>query len=138
MGRNGIRLDQCHVVDAENRLFFSLVELSTAIRDCVTAINAKIMRRIGKSRNELLETIDRPALNALPTTPYGYAEWKRARVAPDYHIEVADHYYSVPSTLIREMDEGGVAFESDFAFRVAQQCPFDELLRHRIADRCRD
>jgi len=53
-----------------NRRFFSLVELNTAIRDCVTAINAKIMRRIGKSRNELLETIDRPALNALPTTPY--------------------------------------------------------------------
>jgi hypothetical protein len=32
------------------------------------------MRRIGKSRNELLETIDRPALNVLPTTPYSYAE----------------------------------------------------------------
>jgi hypothetical protein len=26
-----------------------------------------------------LETIERPALNALPTTPYSYAEWKRAR-----------------------------------------------------------
>jgi hypothetical protein len=74
-----------------NRRFFSLAELNSAIRDCVTAINAKVMRRIGKSRNELLETIDRPALTALPTTPYSYAEWKRARVAPDYHIEVADH-----------------------------------------------
>ena len=49
-----------------NRRFFSLAELNAAIRDCVTAINAKVMRRIGKSRNELLETIDRPALNALP------------------------------------------------------------------------
>ena len=66
------------------------------------------MRRIGKSRNELLETIDRPALNALPTEPYSYAEWKRARVAPDYHIEVADHYYSVPSKLIREMVEARI------------------------------
>ena len=83
-----------------HRRFFSLAELNAAIRDCVTAINAKIMRRVGKSRNELLETIERPALNALPTTPYSYAEWKRARVAPDYHIEVADHYYSVPSKLI--------------------------------------
>src|ERR1019366_7763767 len=72
-----------------HRRFFSLVELNAAIRDCVTAINAKVMRRVGKSRNELLETIDRPALNALPTTPYSYAEWKRARVGPDYHIEVA-------------------------------------------------
>ena len=49
-----------------HRRFFSLAELNAAIRDCVTAINAKIMRHIGKSRNELLETIDRPALNALP------------------------------------------------------------------------
>ena len=86
-----------------NRRFFSLAELNAAIRDCVTVINAKVMRGVGKSRNELLETIERPALNAPPTTPYSYAEWKRARVAPDYHIEVADHYYSVPSKLIREM-----------------------------------
>ena len=36
---------------------------------------------------------------------YAYAEWKRARVAPDYHIEIADHFYSVPSKLIREVVE---------------------------------
>ena len=86
-----------------NRRFFSLAELNAAIRDCVTAINAKVMRHVGKSRSELLETLDRPALEALPTTPYSYAEWKRARVAPDYHIEIAEHYYSAPSKLIREI-----------------------------------
>jgi hypothetical protein len=104
-----------------NRRFFSLVELNTAIRDCVTAINAKIIRRIGKSRNELLETIDRPALNALPTTPYSYAEWKRARVAPDYHIEVADHYYSVPSKLIREMVEARITSATVEVFHKGQR-----------------
>jgi transposase len=88
-----------------NRRFFSLAELNAAVRDCVTAINAKIMRRVGKSRHELLATLDGPALNALPTTPYSYAEWKRARVAPDYHVEIAGHYYSVPSKLIREIVE---------------------------------
>ena len=66
------------------------------------------MRRLGKSRTELLETLDRPALKALPATPYSYADWKRARVAPDYHIEVADHYYSVPSKLIRETVEARI------------------------------
>jgi transposase len=88
-----------------NRRFFSLAELNAAIRDCVAAVNAKIMRRVGKSRNELLETLDRPALDALPNAAYCYAEWKRARVAPDYHIEIAGHYYSVPSKLIREIVE---------------------------------
>jgi transposase len=85
-----------------NRRFFSLVELNAAIRECVADLNAKIMRKLGVSRNELFAEIDRPALKALPQAPYQYAEWKRCRVAPDYHVEIADHYYSVPSRLIRE------------------------------------
>ena len=36
------------------------------------------------------------------------SEWKRARVAPDYHIEIADHFYSVPSKLIREVVEARI------------------------------
>jgi transposase len=91
-----------------NQTFFSLAELNAAIRDCVAAINAKVMRRIGKSRAQLLEMIDRPALKALPNEPYAYAEWKRARVAPDYHIEIAHHFYSVPSKLIREIVEARI------------------------------
>ena len=91
-----------------NRTFFSLAELNVAIRDCVTAINAKVMRRVGKSRAELLETLERPALKALPNEPYAYATWKRARVAPDYHIEIEDHFYSVPSKLIREVVEARI------------------------------
>ncbi|HEV2606567.1 MAG TPA: IS21 family transposase [Xanthomonadaceae bacterium] len=104
-----------------HRRFFSLAELNAAIRDCVMAINDKVMRGVGKSRNELLETIERPALNALPTTPYSYAEWKRARVAPDYHIEVADHYYSVPSKLIREMVEARITSATVEIFHKGQR-----------------
>ena len=104
-----------------HRRFFSLAELNAAICDCVAAINTKVMRHVGKSRNELLETIDRPALNALPTTPYSYAEWKRARVAPDYHIEVADHYYSVPSKLIREMVEARITSATVEIFHKGQR-----------------
>jgi transposase len=77
--------------------------LNVAIRACVATINSKVMRGVGQSRNDLLETLDRPALSALPETAYSYAEWKRARVAPDYHIEIGGHYYSVPSKLIREV-----------------------------------
>ena len=66
------------------------------------------MRRVGQSRAELLETLERPALKALPGEPYAYATWKRARVAPDYHIEVDDHFYSVPSKLIREIVEARI------------------------------
>ncbi len=91
-----------------NRRFFSLQELNAAIRETVADLNAKIMRKLGVSRDELFAEIDRPALKALPSTPYQYAEWKKCRVAPDYHIEIADHYYSVPSRLIREEVEARI------------------------------
>ena len=58
-----------------NRTFFSLAELNAAIRGCVAAINARIMRHVGKSRAVLLEMLDRPALKALPNASYAYAEW---------------------------------------------------------------
>src|SRR5262249_5165590 len=57
---------------------------------------------------ELLETIERPALKGLPSELYQYAEWKKCRVAPDYHVEVDHHYYSVPSRLIREQLEARI------------------------------
>jgi transposase len=91
-----------------NQRFFSLVELNVAIRQIVADLNAKIMRKLGVSRSELLAQIDRPALKPLPGAPYQYAEWKRCRVAPDYHVEIADHYYSVPSRLIGEQVEGRI------------------------------
>ena len=85
-----------------NRRFFSLEELNAAVRDCVTEINAKVMKRLNKCRNELFASLDRPALKGLPSERYQYAEWKRCTVAPDYHVEVDDHYYSVPFQLLRE------------------------------------
>lgn len=85
-----------------NRRFFSLVELNVAVAECVTTINAKVMKRIKQSRNELFARLDRPVLNELPKTRYQYAEWKRCTVAPDYHVEVDDHYYSVSYRLLRE------------------------------------
>jgi transposase len=90
------------------RRFFSLAELNTAIREIVADLNARIMRKLGVSRIELLETIERPALKALPNEPYQYAEWKKCRVAPDYHIEIDHHYYSVPSRLIRQEVEARI------------------------------
>ena len=73
------------------RRFFSLTELNVAIREIVIDLNARIMRKVGVSRIELLETIERPKLKSLPSEPYHYAEWKKCRVAPDYHVEVMPH-----------------------------------------------
>jgi transposase len=85
-----------------NQRFFSLAELNAAIRPLLDELNMRIMRDYGASRADLFATLDRPNLNALPADPYVFARWKRARVAPDYHIEVDRCWYSVPFGLIRQ------------------------------------
>ena len=50
----------------------------------------------------------RPALLPLPAEPYEYAEWRRRACAPDYHVEVQGHFYSVPSRLIRQVVEARI------------------------------
>jgi transposase len=82
--------------------FFSLAELNKAIRSLLEKLNNKKMEHLGKSRRELFETVDRPALRPLPVRAYEYAVWKKARVNIDYHVEFEKHYYSVPHTLLRQ------------------------------------
>lgn len=51
-------------------------------------MNDRPMRKLGVSRRELFEKIERDALNKLPDADREFAEWRRARVNLDYHIEV--------------------------------------------------
>ena len=90
------------IAKLRDRRFLSLGELNAAIRDCVVLLNARVTKHLGASRKELFDQLDRPALKALPQEPYAYAEWKECRVAPDYHVEIEKHYYSVPHKLVRE------------------------------------
>src|SRR5579863_359098 len=53
-----------------NRRFFSLVELNDAVAECVTQINAKVMKQLKQSRNDLFVSLDRPALKELPSERY--------------------------------------------------------------------
>jgi transposase len=85
-----------------NRRFFSLADLNAAIAQLLEELNNRVMRQLGKSRRQMFEEIDRPALTPLPDEPYEYAEWKRCRVSLDYHVEIAKHYYSVPYNLVRQ------------------------------------
>jgi transposase len=80
--------------------FFSLGELNRALRDLVEALNQRPFKKLPGCRRTAFDTLDRPALRPLPATPYAYAEWKRATVHVDYHVELDGHYYSVPHTLV--------------------------------------
>jgi transposase len=85
-----------------NRTFFSLGEANRAIAPLVQALNQKEMQHLGKSRKELFEELDQPALRPLPERPYEYAIWKTAKVNIDYHIAFEGHFYSVPHALVRQ------------------------------------
>jgi len=82
--------------------FTSLGELNEAIAARRKALNARPFQKRPESRRELFETLDRPALRALPAQRYEYAEWKLGRVNIDYHVAVEGHCYSVPCELVRE------------------------------------
>jgi len=80
--------------------FFSLEELNAAIRPLLTNLNERTFQKLPGSRRSVFEEVDRPAMRALPTTAYVYAEWKRVRAAFDYHVDIDRHYYSIPHPLV--------------------------------------
>ena len=85
-----------------NRMLLGLGETNREIRERLKVLNRKPMKVLGVSRQELHEKVERPALKALPSQRYELALWSKARVAPDYHIEVDKHYYSVPYRLLKK------------------------------------
>jgi transposase len=88
------------IAKLRKRTFFSLTELNAAISELVEQINVRVTRHLGASRRSLFEEIEYPALKPLPAEPYEFAEWKKCRPGLDYHVEIDNHYYSVPFALI--------------------------------------
>ena len=82
-----------------HQTFFSLAELNGAIWARLQAVNRRPLQKLAVSRHDLYLELDKPALKPLPPTRYEYAEFLKARVNIDYHIEVRGHYYSVPYEL---------------------------------------
>jgi transposase len=93
------------VARLRHHTFFALAEVNAAISELLPALNARPFKKLPGSRQSLFATLDRPALQPLPVQPYEYAEWKRARVNIDYHVEVDGHYYSVPYALVKQQLE---------------------------------
>jgi transposase len=85
-----------------NRVFHSLAEVNAAIGELLQRLNEeRPIRRLRVTRRQLLEELDRPALKPLPIEPYVFAEWRLRRVGIDYHVDVDNHYYSVPHSFAR-------------------------------------
>jgi len=106
-----------------NTRFFSLADLNRAIRELLQELNEREKVLEGKSRRELWEEIDRPALRPLPERPYEYAEWKDAIVHIDGHIQLGKNFYSVPPGLIHEKVRARIAENTVEIHHAAQRGP---------------
>ena len=114
--------------------FFSLAELNAAIAELLEQLNTRPLYKLPGCRRSQFEQLDRPALRSLPVTRYVFAEWKRARVHLDYHIEVDHHYYSVPYVLVGQQLDVRLTAHTLEVFqrghRVASHARSRELGRH--------
>lgn len=87
-----------------NETHFSLDSLNTRILELLDDLNNRPRRALGGvSRTQLFDRVERSTLRPLPAGRYTYADWRHARVNLDYHIQVLDHFYSVPFALVREV-----------------------------------
>lgn len=98
--------------------FFSLFELNLAIRSLLAELNNRPFKRLPGCRRSHFDELEKGALQPVPATVYEYAEWRRARVGVDYHVEVERHYYSVPHSLLRkEVDVRATATALELFFQ---------------------
>lgn len=82
--------------------FFSLAELNQCIRALLVEVNNKPFKQFKGDRQQWFESLDKPALLPLPRHPYQYTDIKTVKVNIDYHIQYAQHLYSVPHHLVGE------------------------------------
>ena len=78
---------------------FSLAEANQAIRVLLDDLNQRPFKQRPGSRLSQFESIDKPVLKPLPSTPYAYRHIVKARAHIDYHVSYDGHHYSVPYRL---------------------------------------
>ena len=82
--------------------FFTLAELNQCIRSLLEELNQKPFKQLPGNRRQAFAQLDQPALRALPVQPYRYLDIKPVKVNIDYHIQYAQHHYSVPHQYVGE------------------------------------
>jgi transposase len=82
--------------------FTSLHALNQAIKALLEELNNRPFQKMPGSRYSQFKELEQDALKPLPAKRYEYATFKHQLVNVDYHIEVDQHYYSVPHQYARE------------------------------------
>jgi transposase len=91
-----LQVERWVLAPLRERIFLSLDELQDAIATGLWQLNDKKLTDLPLSRRELFEAEERACLKPLPASRYEFAEWKKAKVGPDYHVRFGSQAYSVP------------------------------------------
>jgi transposase len=103
LAEKSVQIIQCQVLaKLRDQTFFSLRELNEPIALLLKKVNSQAFQKLPGSRLSQFEKLDKPVLRPLPSIPYKFAQWKKAMLGPDYHIELDQHYYSAPYLFIRK------------------------------------
>jgi transposase len=101
----GVLLAERWIIAAlRNHRFSDLFDVNDAIAPLVTRLNERPMRKLGRSRRQVFEAIERATLRPLPDSPYVLAVFAKAAINIDYHVEFEKHYYSVPYKLRAQLE----------------------------------
>ena len=69
------------LIPAIGRTYLGLVALKRAIPERLEQLNRRSFRKLNTSRAGLFERIERAALKPMPSEPFIFGEWKKARVS---------------------------------------------------------
>lgn len=101
MAENAVRFGANKIIGIlRHRRFVGLVELNEAIGEQVTLVNAKPFQKREGSRRSVFLAEEQDLLRPLPSTRFELADLRKAKVGPNYHIQVETNFYSVPARLI--------------------------------------
>jgi len=97
-----LQVERSILAALRKRTFFGLYELNQALAEELEKFNNRPFQKLPGTRRSHYEDLDKPALKPLPSKPYEFGVWKKVRANIDYHVEIDEHYYSIPYQLRNE------------------------------------
>jgi len=99
----GVQIAERQILAAlRDQRFFNVVALNAAISSLLAKLNEQPFQKLDGSRNSWFETLEKGQLLPLPTRPFEWSTWSKAKVNIDYHVAVENHFYSAPHHLIHQ------------------------------------
>lgn len=75
-----------------NLTFCSLNELNATVWEFLEELNSRPFQKRPGSRRKCYEELEKAELQPLPIEDFELFDFKKAKVAPDYHVDVEGHY----------------------------------------------